>query len=151
MRKYVVLSFLLFVSTVGCATLSSVPLTVRASCSYEQAWSVSLASVDEFELRQIDKEKGVIATEWMALTSKRKAGVLKRDANQERARFFLNLEQDPQTIEISIRQIREFFSPMGVQSQSTHWRRIPPIVEEEQRLAQRISNQLRDKGCATLS
>jgi len=60
-------------------------------------------------------------------------------------------EQDPQAIEISIHQVREFFSPMGVQSQSTHWRRIPPVVEEEQRLAQRISNQLRDKGCATLS
>ncbi len=151
MGKHVVLTILLLISAGGCATFGDASPTVRASCSYEQAWSVSLASVDEFELRQIDKEKGVIATEWIALTSKRKAGVMERDANQERARFFLNLEQVPQTIEISIRQIREFFSPMGVQSQSTHWRRIPPVVEEEQRLAQRISNQLRDKGCATLS
>ncbi len=150
MDKTIAFPFL-FLFLGGCATFSGAPPTVKASCSYEQAWSVSLASVDEFELRQIDKEKGVIATEWIALTSKRKAGVLKRDANQERARFFLNLEKNPQAIEISVHQVREFFSPMGVQSQSTHWRRIPPVVEEEQRLAQRISNQLRDKGCATLS
>ncbi len=151
MSKHVVFSILLVISIGGCATFLGASPTVRASCSYEQAWSVSLASVDEFELRQIDKEKGVIATEWIAFSSKRKAGVMERDANQERARFFLNLEPNPQAIEISIHQVREFFSPMGVQSQSTHWRRIPPIVEEEQRLAQRISNQLRNKGCATLS
>ena len=106
MGKHIALLFLLLVSTAGCATFSGAPLTVKAACSYEQAWSVSLASVDEFELRQIDKEKGIIATEWMAFSSKRKAGVMERDANQERARFFLNLEQNPQAIEISIHQGR---------------------------------------------
>lgn len=151
MNRHVVLSLVLIVSTAGCATFSGAPSTVTAACSYDQAWAGSLASVDEFALRQTDKDKGMIATEWMGFASKRKAGVFSRDANQERARFFVNLEPAGQAIEISVQQAREFFSPLGVQSQSTSWRRIPPIAEEERRLVQRITNQLLGKGCTIIS
>ena len=151
MGRHFVLSFILLVSTAGCATLSGAPHTVKAACSYDQAWEVSLASVNEFALREVDKAKGVIATEWIGFDSKRKAGAFQRNANQERARFFLNLKSSGRTIEISLQQAREFFSPMGVQSQSTSWRRIPPIAEEERRLTQRITNQLRDEGCTIIS
>ena len=151
MRRPIVLSLFLVVSTVGCATVSGAPSTVKSGCSYDQAWSVALASVDEFALTQTDKDKGVISTEWMGFASKRTAGMFSRDANQERARFFVNLKPAGRAVEISIRQAREFFSPMGVQSQSTSWRRIPPIAEEERRLAQRITNQLRDEGCTIIS
>ena len=151
MRRHIVLSLFLVVSTVGCATVSGAPSTVKSGCSYDQAWSVALASVDEFALTQTDKDKGVISTEWMGFASKRTAGMFSRDANQERARFFVNLKPAGRAVEISIRQAREFFSPMGVQSQSTSWRRIPPIAEEERRLAQRITNQLRDEGCTIIS
>ncbi len=151
MRRPIVLSLFLVVSTVGCATVSGAPSTVKSGCSYDQAWSVALASVDEFALTQTDKDKGVISTEWMGFASKRTAGMFSRDANQERARFFVNLKPAGRAVEISIRQAREFFSPMGVQSQSTSWRRIPPIAEEERRLAQRITKQLRDKGCLIVS
>ena len=151
MRRHIVLSLFLFVSTVGCATVSGAPSTVKSGCSYDQAWSVALASVDEFALSKTDKDKGVIATEWMGFVSKRTAGMFSRDANQERARFFVNLKPAGRAVEISVQQAREFFSPMGVQSQSTSWRRIPPIAEEERRLAQRITNQLRDEGCTIIS
>ena len=151
MGRHVVLSLLLVVSTMGCATVSGAPGTVKAACSYDQAWSVALLSVEEFALSQADKNKGLIGTEWMGFASKRKAGVFSRDANQERARFFVNLKPAGQAIEISVQQSREFFSPMGVQSQSTSWRRIPPVAEEERRLVQRITNQLKDKGCAIIS
>ena len=49
----------LWFMTLGCASLSNTP-KVMTSCSFEDTWSVSLASVDEFELRRIDKNKGVI-------------------------------------------------------------------------------------------
>ncbi|MEC4674459.1 MAG: hypothetical protein VST68_09740, partial [Nitrospirota bacterium] len=107
----------------------------------------ALASVNEFELRALDKNNGVIETEWLAFTSQRKAGLLQRDANQERARFFINLKSTQGATQVSVRQFREFFSPMGVQSQAVQWRRIPPISEEEQRLVQRISHKLEAKGC----
>ena len=151
MGRHFIFSLFLVVSMVGCATFSGAPHTVKADCSYDQAWSVAIASVDEFALTQADKDKGVIATEWMGFASKQKAGAFSRNANQERARFFLNLKSSGRTIEISLQQAREFFSPMGVQSQSTSWRRIPPIAEEERRLTQRITNQLRDEGCTIIS
>ena len=150
MRRHVVLSLFLVVSTVGCASLSGAPSTVKAACSYDQAWSVALTSVDEFALSKTDKDKGVIATEWMGFASKRTAGMFSRDANQERARFFVNLETDRQPIRILVRQAREFFSPVGARSQGIAWKRIPPVAEEERRLIQRITNQLRDKGCTVV-
>ena len=150
MCRHVVLSLFLIVSTVGCATVSGARHTVKAACSYDQAWSVALASVDEFALNQADKDDGVIETEWMGFTSQRKAGAFQRQVNEERARFYLNVEAARQPVRISVRQVREFYSPVGARSQSTGWKRIPPIAEEERRLAQRITNQLRDKGCTVV-
>ena len=44
----------------GCAGIfPSVPV-VLTSCSYDQAWGIALASVNEFELRQVDKVGGKI-------------------------------------------------------------------------------------------
>ncbi len=140
----------LAIATAGCATFGRAPLTVTTSCSPAQAWDASLESVKHLTFRHTDQEKGVIATEWTTMTSGQKAGAFGREANRERARFFLNLEPDRETVAISVRQVREYFSPMGVQSQSTRWRRIPPLAEEEQRLVQQLSNRLKDKGCAIL-
>jgi len=153
---HLVAAFLsVFLVTFGCMSLTNAP-KVTTSCSFDQAWSIALASVDEFELRQIDQEDGLIGTEWIGLTPKTKSGFslfesFARDSNQERARFFINITTEPHGTHIVVQQDREFFSSMGVQSQSNPWRRIPPIEEEEQRLANRISNQLRAKGCAILS
>ena len=151
MGTHVVLSLFLVVFTVGCATVSGAPRTVKAGCAYDQAWSVALASMDEFALSQTDKDKGVIATEWASFASGRLAGAFQRQANKERARFYLNVEAARQPVTISVRQVREFFSPVGARSQSTGWKRIPPLAEEEQRLVQRITNQLLDKGCTIIS
>ena len=95
MGRHVVLSLFLIVSTVGCATFSGAPHTVKTGCAYDQAWSVALASVDEFELREVNQAGGVIATEWRGFASQRKAGALQRQVNEERARFFLNVEVAP--------------------------------------------------------
>lgn len=143
-----VVSFFLLISTGGCASLVDAPSVVKTGCAYDQAWSVALASVDEFELRDVDQAGGVIATEWMGFASQRKSGAFQRDVNEERARFFLNVEASRPT-RISVQQIREFYSPMGARSQVT-WRRIPPIAEEEQRLLGRITKQLLDKGCTVV-
>ena len=148
MGSHVVLSLFLVLSTVGCATLSGAPSVVKTGCSFDQTWAVALASVDEFELRDVDQAGGVIATEWMGFASQRKAGAFQRDVNEERARFFLNVEASRPT-RISVQQVREFYSPMGARSQVT-WKRIPPIAEEEQRLLGRITKHLLDKGCTVV-
>ena len=149
MGRLIVLSLFLVVFTVGCATLSGAPSTVKAGCAYDQAWSVALASMDEFALTQTDKDKGVIATEWATFASGRKAGAFQREVNKERARFFVNVEAARQPVRISVRQVREFYSPMGARSQAM-WKRIPPVAEEERRLIQRITNQLLSEGCTVV-
>ena len=150
MGRHVILSLFLIVSTVGCAAVSGAPGTVKAGCSYDQAWSVALASMNEFVLTQEDKDKGAIATEWATFASGQLAGAFQRQANKERARFFVNVEADRQPVRISVRQTREFFSPVGARSQGIAWKRIPPVAEEERRLIQRITNQLLDKGCTVV-
>lgn len=147
MGKHVVLSLFLVVSTVGCAAVSGAPSTVKAACSYDHAWSVTLASMDEFVLTQEDKDKGVIETEWATFASQRSIGVFQRQGNKERARFFVNVKAARQPVRISVRQAREFFSPVGARSQGIAWKRIPPNTEEERRLVQRITNNLLSEGC----
>ena len=48
MGRHIVLSLFLSVSTVGCAAVSGAPHTVKAACSYDQAWAVALSSMNEF-------------------------------------------------------------------------------------------------------
>ncbi len=143
-------ALVLATTTAGCAAFGRAPLAVTTSCSPAHAWDSALESVKHLTLRRTDQDNGVIATEWMVVPSGKKSGVFTREGNRERARFFLNLEPVQQTVTISIRQIREYFSPMGVQSQSTRWRRIPPLAEEEHHVMQRLSNHLKDRGCAIL-
>ena len=150
MGKHIVLSLLLVVFTVGCAGVSGAPSTVKAGCSYEQAWAVTLLSMSEFVLTQEDKDKGALETDWATFPSQRTYGVFQRQGNKERARFVVNVEADRQPVRISVRQAREFFSPGGAQSQGIAWKRIPPNAEEEQRLVRRITNNLLSEGCAVV-
>ena len=113
MSRQILLSLLLVVSMVGCAAVSGAPSTVKAACSYDQAWSVALSSMDEFVLTQEDKNKGVIETDWATFASERSIGVFQRQGNKERARFFVNVEAARQPVTISVRQAREFFFSRG--------------------------------------
>ena len=150
MSRHIALSLFLVVSTVGCAAVSGAPHTVKAGCSYDQAWAVALASMNEFVLTQEDKNKGVIETEWATFASERLVGAFQRQGNKERARFLVNVETAGQPVSISVRQAREFFSPVGARSQGIAWKRVPPDTEEEQRLVQRITNQLLSEGCTVV-
>lgn len=150
MGRHVVLSLFLVVSNVGCTAVSGAPHIVKAACSYDQAWAVVLASMNEFVLTQEDKGKGAIETEWTSFASDRTVGVLQRQGNRERARFLVNVDAARQPVMISVRQAREFFSPVGARSQGIAWKRVPPNAEEERRLIQRITNQLLSEGCTVV-
>ena len=150
MGRHVVLSLFLIVFAVGCAAVSGAPGIVKAGCSYDQAWAVTLASMSEFALTQEDKDKGAIETDWATFPSKRTYGVFQRQGNKERARFRVNVKADRQPVRISVQQDREFFSPGGARSQGIAWKRVPPNAEEEQRLARRITNNLLSDGCTVV-
>lgn len=137
-------AILFFVS--GCAGWVSGP-RVATTCSTEDTWKVALASLQEFELREIDKHDGVIETDWIAVHNPKtvRGGAFGRNMNQERARFILNITPENNGSQITVKQIREFWSPQGVQSRS--WRQIPGHEEQERQLATRIQNRLKRQAC----
>ena len=147
MFRFSFIAFFLGGTISGCGGIFPSAPTVLTACSFDQAWAIALASVNEFEVRRVDKISGKIETEWMLFNSKRGAGLFARSEIKERMRFFVTLSRRPTGIQIETFQMREYFSPLGLQSQQG-WRRIPPDEQEEQRLANRISQRLKVKGCA---
>jgi len=128
----------------GCAGLFNGP-TVRTSCSFDQAWSVALASLKEFEIRRIDQQKGMIETDWVVVQAMTKAGALQRDVNKERVRFILDIVSENGGASVAVHQLREQWSPMGVRYRE--WQRIPPLEDEQARLARRIHQGLKSRKC----
>ena len=133
-------------SLTGCAGWTSAP-HIATTCPPEDTWSIALASLQEFELRRIDKADGVIETDWIAVHNPKtvSGGLFQRSMNQERARFILNITPEQQGSMITVKQIREFWSPQGVQSRA--WRQIPPHEEQERQLATRIENRIKRQAC----
>lgn len=144
MSKFLVWGVFFFVLNAGCAGWSNAP-RVATTCSPEQAWSIALASLQEFELRRINKTDGVIETDWTALQTNGKSGLFQRTLNEERARFIVTIQPETGKSLITVQQIREFWSPQGVQSRS--WRQVPPNQEQERQMATRIKNRLKMKSC----
>jgi hypothetical protein len=146
MTRYLVGIFVLLLLNAGCAGLYSAP-SIATVCSPEQTWDVALASVNEFELRRVNKDKRIIETEWVADTpvNKGRSGIFQRDLNKERARFVLTIKPDEKGSLVTVQQVREFWSPQGVQMR--YWRQIPPNEEQEHQLATRLTNRLLREAC----
>ncbi len=121
------------------------PPKVATHCPFDQAWSVALASLDEFDLERVDESKGTIETSWLTVQATTKAGVLERDVNKERVRFIVDVETQGQGASVAVQQFRETWSPMG--SRYREWFRISPHRDEETRLAKRIEKRLQDREC----
>ena len=141
---FVVLSLVLVTS--GCVSWTDAP-RVATTCLPDETWSVALASLQEFELRRIDKAGGVIETDWIRVhnPTNSRSGIFQRELNEERARFVVTVQPEKDGSIVSVKQVREFWSPQGVQSRS--WRQIPPHEEQERQLAGRIQNRLKRKSC----
>ena len=137
---FITVSFL----SAGCAGLFAAP-KVTTSCSFDQAWSVALASLEEFEIRRIDQPKGMIETDWVVVQAMSKAGALQRDVNKERVRFILDVVPEQGGVSVTVHQLREQWSPMGARYRE--WRRIPPLEDEQARLARRIHQRLKSQKC----
>lgn len=130
----------------GCASWTNTP-RVATTCALDDTWGVALSSLQEFELRRIDKPNGVIETDWINVHNPKTTagGIFQRSMNQERARFILNIAPENTGSMITVKQIREFWSPQGVQSRA--WRQIPPHEEQERQLATRIQTRLKRQAC----
>jgi hypothetical protein len=146
MTRHLVGIFILMLINLGCAGLYSAP-KIATTCPPEKTWDVALASVDEFELRRVNKDKRIIETEWVKDSpgNRGKSGIFQRELNEERARFIVTIEPDQKGSLFTVQQVREFWSPQGVQMRS--WRQIPPNEEQEHQLATRIETRLKRQAC----
>jgi len=146
MTRYLVGLSILMLLNAGCAGLYSAP-SIATTCPTEQTWNVALASVNEFELRRVNKDTRTIETGWIADTpvNNGKSGIFQRKLNKERARFIITIKPDETGSLVTVKQIREFWSPQGVQMRS--WRQIPPNEKQERQLATRIQTRLKRQAC----
>ncbi len=146
MTQHLVGLSILMLFNAGCAGLYNPP-SIATVCSPEQTWDVALTSVNEFELRRVNKDRRIIETEWVkdSPVNRGKSGLFQRELNEERARFIITIEPDQTGSLFTVKQVREFWSPQGVQSRA--WRQIPPHEEQERQLATRIQTRLKRQAC----
>lgn len=128
----------------GCMTPAGKPMA-SSSCSFEQVWDVATSALGDFQLETMDKAEGVLETKWVEVEAATRAGALQRDVNRERLKYVVEVKPDSRGAGATVVQLREGWSPMGVQSRQ--WRAIPSNHSEEEALASAITKRLKEKGC----
>ena len=141
-RKQVSTLALLLLS--GCVTLEGKP-TASSPCSFDQVWDTAIVALADFRLQTTDKATGVLETNWVEVAASTQAGIMQRDVNKERVKYVVEIKQDGTGAVAAVLQLREEWSPMGVQSRQ--WRAIPGNSSEESAIAAEIARRLKEKGC----
>ncbi len=141
-RNQVAILACLFAS--GCMTPAGKPIA-SSSCSFEQVWDATTTALGDFQLETMDKTAGVLETKWMEVEASTRAGALQREVNKERLRYVVEVKPDGRGTVATALQLREGWSPMGVQSRQ--WRAIPGHEAEEAAVASEITRRLKEKGC----
>ena len=144
MTSHSLLSIAACLLSAGCTTLAGKP-TAFSSCSFEQVWDASVAALSDFPVQTIDKAAGALETNWIEVDASTQAGALQRDVNRERVKYVVEVRPDGRGTAAIVAQLREEWSPMGVQSRQ--WRAIPGNPSEEEALASAITKRLKEKGC----
>jgi hypothetical protein len=141
-RNRVAILACLFAS--GCMTPAGKPIA-SSSCSFEQVWDATTTALGDFQLETMDKTVGVLETKWTEAEASTRAGALQREVNKERLKYVVEVKPDGRGAVATVVQLREGWSPMGVQSRQ--WRAIPGNPSEEEALASAITKRLKEKGC----
>jgi hypothetical protein len=128
----------------GCVTLEGKP-TAFSSCSFDHVWDASIVALADGQLQTTDKATGVLETNWVEVAASTQAGIMQRDVNKERVRYVVEIKRDGTGAAAAVLQLREGWSPMGVQSRQ--WRAIPGNSSEESAVAAKIAQRLKEKGC----
>jgi hypothetical protein len=128
----------------GCQSAGSVPMA-SSGCSFDQVWDTAIASLDGGRLESADKASGQVETAWLEIASNTQAGLFERNVNKERVKYLVEVKSAPSGAKATVQQLREEWSPMGVQMRQ--WRAIPADGLEETQLVNEISRRLKAKGC----
>ena len=128
----------------GCITLAEKPTAV-SSCSFDQVWDAAILTIADVQFETINKTAGALETQWVEVEGSQPAGFFQRDVNKERVKYMVEVKRDGAETVVTVLQLREEWSPMGVRMRQ--WRGIPGNTAEEQAVAAAIAKRLKERGC----
>ena len=143
-----ILSLVLLGSLSSCAWMNGMQER-SAVCSYDHAWDAAVAAVKDRSADTMNKEAGLIVTQWLDIPMPgRTYGVFRREVSEskDRSRLTLKVKQLDDVARISFVEDRESWAFRGG-SRLFGWVRTEPSDVVMRDLQKRLDVKLREYGC----
>jgi hypothetical protein len=143
-----ILPLLLLVSLGGCAWMNGMQER-SALCSYDHAWDAAVAAVKDRSTDTMDKEAGLIVTQWLEIPIPgRTYGAFRREVSdsRDRSRLTLKVKHRDDVARISFVEERQSWAFRGG-SRLFGWARTEPSEEVMRDVRNRIDAKLKEYGC----
>jgi hypothetical protein len=121
-----------------------------ALCSFDRAWDAAVAAVKDRSADTMDKEAGLIVTQWLEIPMPgRTYGVFRREVSEskDRSRLTLKVKQLDDVARISFVEDRQSWAFRGG-SRLFGWVRTEPSDMVMRDVQKRLDAKLREYGCA---
>ena len=143
-----ILPLMLIGSLGGCAWMNGMQER-SALCSYDHAWDAAIAAVKDRSADRMDKEAGLIVTQWLEIPMPgRTYGVFRREVSdsRDRSRLTLKVKQLDDVARISFVEDRQSWAFRGG-SRLFGWVRTEPSGEVMRDVQNRLDAKLQEYGC----
>lgn len=140
-------------SFTACSTLSGMQKHTTV-CDYDQAWESALEVVKDRSVSKMDKDAGLIATDWLEIPMAGRAyGIFRRDMaenSKDRSRVTLRIKRLDDRIQIGFIEERQMWTFRGG-SRLFGWAPTDPSAEVMRDLETRLNLKLEERGCSLTS
>ncbi|MDH5667166.1 MAG: hypothetical protein OEY86_04055 [Nitrospira sp.] len=151
-RGFVVVT-LATISFTACTALSGMQQRLTV-CNYDRTWDAALDAVKDRPSRKIDKDDGLIATDWLEVPMPGRAyGIFRRDMadnSKDRSRVTLHVKRLNGTTQIGFIEERQSWVFRGG-SRLFGWAPTDPSAETMHDLENRLDLKLQEHGCSLTS
>ncbi|MBH0202389.1 MAG: hypothetical protein HP496_08870 [Nitrospira sp.] len=144
-----ILPLLLAGSVGGCAWMTSGMQQRFAVCSYDHAWDAAIDAVKDRSADTMDKDAGLIVTEWLEIPMPgRPYGIFRRDVadSKDRSRLTLKVKRVDDVARISFIEERQSWVFRGG-SRLFGWAPTDPSDEVMRDIQRRLDAKLQEHGC----
>jgi len=140
-------------SLTACSSLSGMQKRLTV-CDYDQAWEAALDAVKDRPSSTMDKDAGLIATDWLEIPMPGRAyGIFRRDMadnSKDRSRVTLRVKRLNGTTQIGFIEERQSWAFRGG-SRLFGWAPTDPSAETMRDLENRLDLKLQERGCSLTS
>ena len=140
-------------SLTACSALSGMQKRLTV-CDYDQAWEAALDAVKDRPSSTMDKDAGLIATDWLEIPMPGRAyGIFRRDMadnSKDRSRVTLRVKRLNGTTQIGFIEERQSWAFRGG-SRLFGWAPTDPSAETMRDLENRLDLKLQERGCSLTS